>query len=333
MAVLGFSGGLLHVLNHAIFKSLLFMGAGMVLHKTGTRSINALGGLLKNMKITGATFLIGSLAISGLPPFNGFVGEFFIYMGRFRGVAADSPGVRYSSLLAIVSLAIIGGLALACFTKVVGVVFQGEPRSQAAADVNEKGPAMLMPMVILAGACAVIGIYPGAFMFMALKGCGSPGPELPAVSPLNRLPGCRPTSPWGRPFSSAIIAHPLALRRIHCIREKAHRSRRHLGLRIYSADNADAIYRVLPMPLRSWNFSNRQHRLKKPIRRSRACFPEENRLPESGSRHYRVHLNRVVRPVLWLFDKLRWIQHGDIHLYIGYILLAIVMSAVFRLSS
>jgi hydrogenase-4 component B len=81
------------------------------------------------MKVTGMTFLIGSLAISGLPPFNGFVSEFFIYMGGFRGIAVRSPAFVLS-LLAIVSLAVIGGLALACFTKVVGVVFQGEPRSQ-----------------------------------------------------------------------------------------------------------------------------------------------------------------------------------------------------------
>ena len=85
MAVLGFAGGLLHVLNHAIFKSLLFMGAGAVIRKTGTRSIDALGGLLKNMKITGITFLIGSLAISGLPPFNGFVSEFFGISGWISG--------------------------------------------------------------------------------------------------------------------------------------------------------------------------------------------------------------------------------------------------------
>ncbi len=174
MAVLGFAGGLLHVLNHSIFKSLLFMGAGVVLHKTGTRSIDALGGLLKNMKITGVTFLVGSLAISGLPPFNGFVSEFFIYVGSFRGVAVETP-VFVLSLLAIVSLAVIGGLALACFTKVVGVVFQGEPRSQAAQGVDEKGPAMLIPMVVLAAACAVIGIYPGAFMSMTLKGVAALG--------------------------------------------------------------------------------------------------------------------------------------------------------------
>jgi len=142
MAILGFSGGLLHVLNHSIFKSLLFMGAGIVIRKTGTSSIDALGGLLKNMKITGITFLIGSLAISGLPPFNGFVSEFLIYLGGFKGVALDKTAFVLS-LLSIISLAVIGGLALACFTKVVGVVFQGEPRSHAAEDVDEKGLTML----------------------------------------------------------------------------------------------------------------------------------------------------------------------------------------------
>jgi hydrogenase-4 component B len=131
MAVLGFGGGLLHVLNHSIFKSLLFMGAGMVLHQTGTRLIDSLGGLIKKMRVTGTTFLVGSLAISGLPPFNGFVSEFLVYMGGFNGVALAGSDFALS-LLAIVSLAVIGGLALACFTKVVGVVFQGEPRSDAA---------------------------------------------------------------------------------------------------------------------------------------------------------------------------------------------------------
>jgi hydrogenase-4 component B len=89
MAVLGFSGGLLHVLNHGIFKSLLFMGAGIVIQKTGTRSIDALGGLLEKMRITGITFMAGSLAICGLPPFNGFVSEFFIYLGGFKGAGLD----------------------------------------------------------------------------------------------------------------------------------------------------------------------------------------------------------------------------------------------------
>ncbi|MCP4688788.1 MAG: hydrogenase, partial [Desulfobacterales bacterium] len=176
MAVLGFAGGLLHVLNHSIFKSLLFMGAGIVIQKTGTRSIDALGGLLKNMKITGITFLIGSLAISGLPPFNGFVSEFLVYLGGFKGVALDKTAFVLC-VLSIISLAVIGGLALACFSKVVGVVFQGEPRSRAAEGVDEKGSTMLASMLALAGACLVIGVFPRVFVLMSLRGVSSLGLE------------------------------------------------------------------------------------------------------------------------------------------------------------
>ena len=89
MAAFGFAGSLLHVLNHSIFKSLLFMGAGAVLQKTRTRHVDELGGLGKRMPITGRTFLVGSVSISGLPPFNGFISEFLIYFAAFQGLTAD----------------------------------------------------------------------------------------------------------------------------------------------------------------------------------------------------------------------------------------------------
>ena len=326
MAVLGFSGGLLHVLNHSIFKSLLFMGAGMVLHKTGTRSIDALGGLMKNMKVTGVTFLIGSLAIAGLPPFNGFVSEFFIYVGSFRGIAVQSP-VFILSLLAIVSLAVIGGLALACFTKVVGVVFQGEPRSQSARDVNEKGPAMLVPMVILAGACAVIGIYPGAFMFMAVKGVAALGLDYGRI-PMEPFARMSANITLGATVFLAAMLLLLALRRILYQKKPIGRggtwgcgfTRPTTRMQYTGSSYAASILEFF-----------------KP-----AAPLEETHPPVSGlfpkATHYHsqvhdiieLHLDRmVVRPVLWLFDKLRWIQHGDIHLYIGYILLAIVVLLFF----
>ncbi len=91
MAVLGFTGGLLHVVNHALFKSLLFLGAGSVLHATGTGEIDRLGGLLRRMPVTGATFLVGAAAISGLPPLNGFVSEFLIYLGAMAGLGRPGP--------------------------------------------------------------------------------------------------------------------------------------------------------------------------------------------------------------------------------------------------
>jgi hydrogenase-4 component B len=190
MALLGFSGGLLHVLNHSIFKSLLFMGAGVVLQKTGTRTMDVLGGLMKKMKVTGASFLIGSLAISGLPPFNGFVSEFVIYMGGFNGLASTRTSFALS-LLAIISLAIIGGLALACFSKVVGVVFQGEPRSRVPQNLDEKGATMLVSMVVLAAACIVIGVFPRVFMVMAVNGASilKPGPYPAAMETIIQMTG------------------------------------------------------------------------------------------------------------------------------------------------
>jgi hydrogenase-4 component B len=156
MAVMGLCGGLLHVLNHGIFKSLLFIGAGSVLHVTGSRQIDQMGGLMKRMPITGAAFLVGSAAISGLPPFNGFISEFLVYMAAFSGIS-DGSGV-WSGLIVAASLALIGGLAAACFAKAFGVVFLGEPRTKASAEAHEVLPVMLWPMAILAAFCATIGL-------------------------------------------------------------------------------------------------------------------------------------------------------------------------------
>ncbi|MGC9195707.1 MAG: proton-conducting transporter membrane subunit [Syntrophobacteraceae bacterium] len=157
LAVLGFGGGLLHVINHALFKGLLFMGAGSVQHGTGTRQIDLLGGLIKRMPWTGATFLIGAVAICGLPPLNGFVSEFLIYRGGFHGVGLARSAAAGSVL--IIGLALIGGLAAACFTKAFGVVFLGEPRSPHGADVHEAGLSMRIAMLLLAAGCVGIGLF------------------------------------------------------------------------------------------------------------------------------------------------------------------------------
>ena len=177
LAVLGFGGGLLHVLNHALFKALLFLGAGSVIHSTGARELDHLGGLLKRMPWTGAAFLVGAAAISGLPPLNGFVSEFLIYLGSFRSVSARTAA-SVPALLSIAGLALIGGLAAACFAKAFGIVFLGEPRSVHAEEARESNAAMTLPMAILAAACALIGLLPSA-VFKAM------GPLLAAVT---RLP-------------------------------------------------------------------------------------------------------------------------------------------------
>ncbi|MCU0916146.1 MAG: hydrogenase [Planctomycetes bacterium] len=158
LIVLGLGGGILHVLNHAIFKSLLFLGAGAVVHSTGTRDIDRLGGLIKSMRWTAVTFVVASAAISGLPPFNGFVSEFLIYFAGFSGARADAPQTVVLAIGIAAGLALIGGLAAACFAKAFGIVFLGEPRSAQAAGAREVGPAMRWPMAALALACLGIGL-------------------------------------------------------------------------------------------------------------------------------------------------------------------------------
>jgi hydrogenase-4 component B len=158
LAVLGFAGALLHVLNHALFKGLLFLGAGAVLHATSTRNIEELGGLMKRMPWTGALFLIGAAAIAGLPPLNGFVSEFLLYVGAFGAATSLGSEAAVPALATIGALALIGGLAAACFAKAFGVVFLGEPRSEHAAHAHEAGPTMRGPMVVLAASCIGIGV-------------------------------------------------------------------------------------------------------------------------------------------------------------------------------
>lgn len=164
LAVLGFAGGLLHVANHALFKGLLFLGAGAVLHGAGTRELDHLGGLLRRMPWTGTSFLVGAAAIAGLPPLNGFASEFLVYAGAFRGAqdAAGAAETIVSALLAIAALALIGGLAVACFAKAFGIVFLGEPRTAHAAQAHEVGAWMRWPMLLLALACGLVGLLPAA---------------------------------------------------------------------------------------------------------------------------------------------------------------------------
>ncbi|MGD8835237.1 MAG: proton-conducting transporter membrane subunit [Desulfobacteraceae bacterium] len=326
MAVLGFAGGLLHVLNHAIFKSLLFMGAGMVLHKTGTGSIDALGGLIKRMKITGTTFLIGSLAISGLPPFNGFVSEFLIYMGSFNGVALGRFDFA-ASVMGIVGLAIIGGLALACFTKVVGVVFQGEPRTGKARNVDEKSMFMLFPMLILAAACIVIGIYPNFFMIMAVKATAS------LQLGYGRLP-LEPFMPLAANITRAAAIFFTTLMVIIALRMLLYRGKSVARSGTWGCGFTQP---TVKMQYTGSSYAASILEFFKPVAPLEENHPPVvGRFPERTHYYSKVHdaaevqLNRViVNPMLWLFDRLRWLQHGDIHLYIGYILLAIVVLLFF----
>lgn len=161
LLVCGFGGALLHTLNHSLFKSLLFYGAGNVYQATHTMNIEALSGLLKRMPRSGYLFLIASLAICGLPPLNGFVSEFFIFSGLYNGLMINNFTLFLYLLFAILGLVLIGGLALICFTKAFGIVFLGSPRKEKEIhDAITEKPARIIPMYLIALGIVVIGIFP-----------------------------------------------------------------------------------------------------------------------------------------------------------------------------
>lgn len=159
LTLLGIAGALLHVVNHGLFKSLLFLSAGSMIHATGSREIDHYGGLLKRQPWTGLMFLCGAVAISGLPPFNGFASEWLIYLGAFGAQKGDALTLRLA-VLAAPALALIGGLALACFVKVFGIAFLGEARSAAAEQAHEAPLSMRLAMLPLLAGCVWIGLLP-----------------------------------------------------------------------------------------------------------------------------------------------------------------------------
>ena len=164
LAVIGFAAGLLHVLNHSIFKGLLFLGAGAVSHAAHSLELEELGGLLKPMPWTGTTFLVGAAAIVGLPPLNGFVSEFLLFYAGFLGLVQSTVNIAVAGLLTLVAMGLISGLAAACFAKAFGIVFLGSARSHEAAGGHEAGKVhevawpMCAAMAILAVLCVVIGL-------------------------------------------------------------------------------------------------------------------------------------------------------------------------------
>lgn len=162
--VLGFSGGLLHVLNHSLFKSLLFYNAGSVYIATHTRNIEHLGGLIKKMPYTAILFLIGSLAICGLPPFNGFISEYLIYSGLFKSLYHIGFYESTLMLAAIIGLALIGGLAIFCFTKAFGIVFLGNSRSDATLHAKEIDKPGIFNLSFIVFVMLLIGLLPVAFV-------------------------------------------------------------------------------------------------------------------------------------------------------------------------
>ncbi len=182
VAGFGFLGVLLHTFNHFTFKSALFYGAGVVYSQTHTRNIDLLGGLAKHLPKTSIMFLFATVAISGFPLLNGFVGEFFIYSGLAKSFSIQNIGVSILAILGISGLAFIGSMAMITFTKLFGLTFLGMSRSEFHTVPEEKNNFMLFPMSILVVFMFLVGLSPITIIYLLLK-------VLPMFSPHFTLSG------------------------------------------------------------------------------------------------------------------------------------------------
>jgi len=177
--VFGFGGALLHTLNHSLFKSLLFFSSGSIYQQTHTRDMEKLGGLLRRMPHTGFLYLIGALAIGGMPPFNGFVSEFLLYIGYLEGIKTLDIANGTLMIFSLASLAIIGGISILAFSKTFGTIFLGSARTPLHHEPKEVSQVMLVPQYLILAVMLSIGLFPQFYFSIVFKTIAL---FLPAVS-------------------------------------------------------------------------------------------------------------------------------------------------------
>lgn len=179
LAELSLLGALFHTLNHALFKSLLFMTAGSVINATGTRNIEGMGGLIKLMPYTGTLFLIGAVAISALPPLNGFASELMLFQAFLQSFLVPSPLVRVLLFVGLSLFGLTSALAAACFVKAFGIIFLAAPRSSEASHAREVSPYMLIGPGVLGLMCILLGVF--SFQIFSALGFAVPIPDIAVV--------------------------------------------------------------------------------------------------------------------------------------------------------
>jgi hydrogenase-4 component B len=326
LALFGLMAALLHIWSHAAMKGLLFLAAGAVVHATGTRDLERLGGLLRRMPVTGACFVAGAVAISGLPPLNGFNSEWLLYRGLF-GSALDSSGVaRVAAFLGAALLALVGGLAAACFVRLVGIAFLGEPRERGAGAAHEASFGMWAPLAPLLLACIALAALPAAVVTL----CEPIARDVlgPAIASADRLADTAgAVAPLGAIAAGAwlliALSWPLVL--LLSGRSSARDATWGCG---YAAPSARMQYTA-----RSFSEQFAERLLPRPlaprIRVSllRGWFPAPVRLAsEEGDPITRGGYEPIFSAIASRFARLRVLQQGNAHLYLAYILVALLAS-------
>lgn len=331
LAVLGFSGALLHVANHSLFKGLLFLGAGAVECGTGTREIDRLGGLLKRMPVTALAFLVGSVAICGLPPLGGFMSEFLIYKAAFREEMYLGTVLAVPALAVIASLSLVGGLAAIGFSKAFALVFLGQPRTEQAASARRPGWLLGLSLLVLTGLCiaaapAAAAITSGLQPAVRIVA----GPHLSAfdadvAAAAARLRDImRATSV----FLAAALLLGVVRWRLLAGREVARSSTWGCG---YVCPSSRMQYTGSSFVQPVTDLLARFLRTRRSTARCEGYFPHPDKAA-FASETSDIFQDRLWRPAFqavgWALARLRWMQHGLVHLYVLYIAITIVFLLV-----
>ena len=323
LVVLGFAGALLHTLNHAIFKGLLFFGAGNVYLQAHSGEIERMGGFARVIPLTAVAFLVGAISICGLPPFNGFVSEFIIYKSFFRGSGLLQGYAPLTLLFSAVGLAFMGGLAVACFTKLYGIVFLGQNRSGAASRRVKEPVLSSVALLGLAGLCAMIGIFPAAALRLVA----------PALSELPGTAGA--PEQWSSPLGQFAFLFALFLALVAVVCSVKFGFQRRFGVRLRETWGCGYAAVTPRMQYTASGFAEELVKLGQPMLDVAVHWkPLSSILP--AARTFRSHcddrmengwlsLNRAIGSFLGAF---RWIQSGKIRHYVLYTFAALLVYLV-----
>ncbi len=320
IALLAYAGGLLHLWNHALFKGVMFLGSGALMHATGTRDMNRMGGLLRRMPLVGLLWIGGSLAISAMPPFNGLVSEWLIYIGLARAGMAQGGFGALAPLLLFALLGIVGALALLTFSRLIGICLLGEPREATADHSHSVAPAMLISMGLLLAGCLLIALYPqGALNLLSRPLAQTSRMPLALVGELH--PQVAPLGYGALLLIGALVAFALLLVWLRRHRPQARSVTWGCGYQFptprmaYTGEGYSelALRHLLPRFMRPAVNGGKVHGL----------FPARADLSQNSTDPVLMQgLHPFFLGIADRCHRLRWLQQGRLHIYLLYIFIA-----------
>jgi len=335
LAVLALAASLLHVLNHALFKGLLFLGAGGVVAATGTRNIEHMGGLARRMPWTAGFFLLGAMAISGLPFLNGFVSEWLVFQSLLLGFHTSSDTfVRLAFPIGGALLGLTTALAAACFVKAFGITFLALPRGAGAAEARESSALMLAPQAALALACLAIGLVPGPLVSVLARLAGglvgaASGPGL--VADLSRIaPAPGAFDGLSLPLAALAFAAALGLAAVLAARAAfARRPAPTWGCGGELAAEAEYTATAFSKPLMLiFGAIYRPTREVSTLETAPYYAREVRYRAEVEPTFERFVYRPLTRGVLRAAERMRVIQAGSLHAYLGYVMALVLFLVV-----